>query len=267
MDELAAIDALERNTIGFLLGLGRPGGGEQLAVRGVASTIGGAPIAFHNAVVPQSLTVDTVDAAIASSIAALDRHGVPGSWHVGPRSTPPDLGDRLGTAGFEHAGDDIGMALPLDRLTVPPLVEGITISPIGPDGLADWTATLASGFGEAPVEGQWVGRMLGSIAFVPASPWTVWAASDGAETVATALEFRTGDVAGIWFVFTRPEARRRGIGAAVTAAALAHARAGGATLGVLGASSAGAGVYTGLGFVEIGRIHQFERPADSGTID
>lgn len=266
---MGELEALERNTIAFLLELARPGGAEELELPGVESTIGGSPIGFHNAVIPRGLTVAEVDAAITDSIAALDRHGASGTWHVGPNATPVDLDDRLRVAGFLDGGDDLAMALPLDRLVVPPPADGVAVSRIGPDGLGAWAATLASGFGEAPIEGEWVGRMLQAIAFTSESPWTLWSARDREETVATALEFRTGDVAGIWFVFTEPRARRRGIGAAITAAALLHARTTGAVLGVLGASADGAAVYARLGFVEVGRIRLFERPAptDGGTID
>jgi GNAT superfamily N-acetyltransferase len=263
------LEALERNTIDFLLELARPGGAEALDLPGVASAIGGSPIGFHNAVIPRDLSEDDADAAITTSIAAFDRHRVPGTWHVGPNATPSDLVDRLRTAGFLDGGDDLGMVLPLDQLEAPPIVDGVAIAPVGPDDLGEWVEALASGFGEAPIEGEWAGRMLQALAFAPASPWTLWSARTDGAVVATALEFRTGDIAGIWFVYTRPNARRRGIGAGITAAALLHARATGAVLGVLGASTAGAAVYGRLGFTEVGRIRLFERPApaDGGTID
>lgn len=230
-------------------------------MRGVVATIGGSPIDFHNAVVPLELAESDVGDAVAASVAALDRRGVPGTWHVLPEPTL-GLPAALIDAGFMETEGDVGMALPLDRLLEPPAPAGVTIHRLGRDGLDDWTRVLAASFGEVPVEGEWAGRMLGAIAFEPSSPWSLWVARGaGGEVLATALEHRVGDVAGIWFVLTEPSARRRGIGGALTAASLRAARDDGARLAVLGASAAGAAVYARLGFSQVGRIRLFERPA------
>src|SRR6185437_6924390 len=77
------IAAIEQNQSAFLLALGRAGGGEECRDDALWWTIGGSPIDYHNCVVRAELTDATADAAIESSIAALDAHRVPGTWHVG----------------------------------------------------------------------------------------------------------------------------------------------------------------------------------------
>jgi GNAT superfamily N-acetyltransferase len=57
---------------------------------------------------------------------------------------------------------------------------------------------------------------------------------------------------------TIPEARRRGIGAAITLAGLQEARDSGYRTGVLGSSAAGRSVYAGLGFREFCTIDLYE---------
>jgi GNAT superfamily N-acetyltransferase len=76
------------------------------------------------------------------------------------------------------------------------------------------------------------------------------------EPVATATSFF--GAAGIYFVCTVERARRRGIGAGITLAALREARDLGHTVGVLGSSEMGYTVYRGLGFEEHCRVGLYE---------
>ena len=78
------------------------------------------------------------------------------------------------------------------------------------------------------------------------------------EPVATATTFFGAGVAGIYFVCTVERARRRGIGAGVTLAALREARDLGYTISVLGSSEMGYPVYRRLGFEEYCRIGLYE---------
>jgi GNAT superfamily N-acetyltransferase len=66
--------------------------------------------------------------------------------------------------------------------------------------------------------------------------------------VATATLVRTDDVAGIYAVATVENARRRGVGTAVTTAAVARAREWGCRAVVLQSTQAGFGVYSSIGF-------------------
>ena len=76
--------------------------------------------------------------------------------------------------------------------------------------------------------------------------------------MATSASFYAAGVAGIYCVSTVERARRQGIGAAVTLAALREARDLGFTIGVLTSSEMGYPVYRRLGFVEHCRIGLYE---------
>ena len=81
---------------------------------------------------------------------------------------------------------------------------------------------------------------------------------DGAPVAAAGL-FVAAGVAGIYNVATVPEARGRGIGRAVTAAALAEAVARGEHTAALGSSEMGFPVYSHLGFREVSRLRSYAR--------
>jgi len=247
---------VEANGAEFLLALGRAGGGEERVEPHIQWTIGGSPIDYHNAVVRANLTSDQTDAVIAASITRLRTYGLPGTWHVGPSMRPTELGTRLIAQGFRYAGDEIGMAAELStlpaRLETPPT---LVIDRVRDEQeLAIWTRTLATGFGEGEREANWTGEMYRRIGLGDAQPWRHYLGRLADVPVATASLFLGAGVAGIYFVFTVEEARRQGIGAAITHAALRDAHALGYQIGVLGASEMGYTMYQRLGFQECCRI-------------
>ena len=83
----------------------------------------------------------------------------------------------------------------------------------------------------------------------------------GGRIVSVAGAWLVDGGAGIGWVATLPEARRRGIGALVTARAVEFAVDHGADLIVLEASPEGLHVYEGLGFQTVGR-HTLWEAAD-----
>lgn len=242
--------AIEANIREFLLVLGRLGGGEERDDATLQWIIGGAPIAYHNCVVHAHLTPDLVDDAIIASTQRFRAHKVPGSWHISPSMYAPDLDQRLLAHGFTSGGSEPGMAA--DLLKLPrqvPTPSDFTVKQVRTtQDLQIWTQTLAQGFGEGEIEANWIGDMYRAIGFNDHVPWRHYLACWHGKAVATTSLFMSAGVAGIYFVFTVPEARRQGIGAAITLAALQDAQRLGYRVGILGASSMGYPVYQRLGF-------------------
>src|SRR6185503_10854255 len=75
--------------------------------------------------------------------------------------------------------------------------------------------------------------------------------------VATSTVFYGGGVAGIYCVATLPEARGKGIGAAITLKPLLDAREMGYRVGVLQSSEMGFNIYQRLGFRHLCQIENF----------
>jgi ribosomal protein S18 acetylase RimI-like enzyme len=250
--------AIEENGAEFLMALGRAARAEERDDGRIRWAIGNSPIDYHNCVVHADLTPNEADREIEASLQRMREHEVPGSWHVGPSMRPPDLGGRLIAHGFEYGGDDIGMGVDFSELPEGVPVPGnLVVERVRDEaGLAAWVEALGSGFGEGPVEAEWVGEMYRRLGFE--GSWRHYLGRLAGEPVATATSFFGVGVARIYFVCTVERARRRGIGAAVTLAALREAREMGYSVGVLGSSEMGYPVYRGLGFEEYCRIGLYE---------
>ena len=248
--------AVEANEAEFLLALGRAGGGEERDDKHVRWTIGGSPIGYHNAVVRASLDASHADEVIVASQSLMRTHGVPGSWHVGPSMRPDDLGSRLLARGFE-GGPEPGMAAELDAMPSVDMPTGLEIARARSDELDEYESVLAGGFGEGPPEAAWVCEMYGRIGLED-DTWRHFVGRINGTAVACATTFFASGVVGLYFVCTAPDARRRGVGAAISRAALIDARNDGMRVGVLGSSPMGQRVYEGLGFRTVSDLHVYE---------
>jgi ribosomal protein S18 acetylase RimI-like enzyme len=118
----------------------------------------------------------------------------------------------------------------------------------GSEEVADLLRTGASGFGTPPnYFDVWKAGILSGTS-VPWSQGANYLGYVGGKPAATSIRIRTGDIAGIYFVSTLPEFRRRGIGEAMTRKAIADGRATGCTLSYLQASKMGRPIYERMGF-------------------
>jgi GNAT superfamily N-acetyltransferase len=267
--------AIEENAAEFLLAMGRAGGGEERRGPRVRWIIGGTPldpppaageapircrIDYQSAVVYANLTPDEAEVEIERFKARLRAAGVPGTWHVGPSMRPADLRARLAAHGFggspEPGTGEPGLAADLRELpesvAVPP---GFAVERVRDAAALDaLRQTLADGFGEGEVEGDWVAEIYRRIGLGDDVPWRHFLGRLHGAPVATASIFFAAGACGLYFVNVRPAYRRRGLGTAITLAALQAGGAAGFTTGVLGASAMGYRVYQRLGFREYCRI-------------
>ena len=192
--------------------------------------------------------------------------GVAGSWHLGPSMRPGNLAERLRVHGFDGAPEP-GMAAALSDLPDIGVLEDLQIERVADaKGLDAYESVLAQGFGEGPVEAAWVRAVFAEIGVGDHVPWRHYVGAIDQQPVATATLFFAADVAGLYFVSTVPAWRGRGIGSAISRAALAGARDLGFAVAVLGSSPMGQRVYERLGFREVCAVEVYEwSPSDSSS--
>jgi ribosomal protein S18 acetylase RimI-like enzyme len=121
--------------------------------------------------------------------------------------------------------------------------------------LAEFVATFRLGFGiDVAFERPWI-DWLATLGLGDGAPFRHFLARLDGEPVGTASVLLGAGVAGVYNVATAPGARRRGVGAEVTRAALAAARdEEGCAWSILHSSAMGLRVYRALGFREYCRI-------------
>ncbi len=243
LDDITAIETITVNCFRSFAGFPNA---ETIENDSLFAVLSHMPIPFFSGVARTNLTEEEVD----PTLDLLRSKGCPFRWWVTPSTRPAGLAELLQARGLRHAYDAPGMIA--DLTTVPldlPLPAGITMRQLTHvDELTDWLAVFTVVF-SSPEHERWVWREAYERCGVGENkPWQHFVAFDGAKPLATTSVLVEGDLAGIYFVATMPEARGRGIGAAVTRAAMRYARDIGATRAALQSSDAGFSVYRGLGF-------------------
>ncbi|XVU21649.1 GNAT family N-acetyltransferase [Actinoplanes sp. CA-054009] len=166
--------------------------------------------------------------------------GVPWGWRVGPDEAP-DTGWLLSHHGAHRVYESPIMAMHLDAPIQPPPVPGLEIA-VATD-LKTWVEAYAPSFGAPPEQIPAIVE-----AETPIPGVTRFEGRLNGQVVATAALFEEAGVAGLYTITTAAAHRGRGIGAAMTAAALEHARRRGVRLATLQATPAGEPLYERLGF-------------------
>lgn len=177
-------------------------------------------------------------------------------WWTGPSTQPSDLGTNLSERGF-HLTVNPGMAVDLASLpgsyTLP---KGLLIRRVENEAELDiFSRVVSDVFGMPDFVKDAFFDFFHNLGFD--SPFLNYIGSIDNEFVATSSVLLGGGVAGIYNVATLESARRKGIGAAMTAVPLLEARSVGYRVGTLESSGSGFNVYRKLGFQEYCKISRY----------
>jgi ribosomal protein S18 acetylase RimI-like enzyme len=248
-----AAEAVMIDSLAFLTGLM---GGKVHRDPDMLRFVMGVPVAWDNGVAGTRIQAGNLEVRIDGTIAFFEAEGVPWSWRVGTGTEPPELDQVLADRGFWVADDVPRMAIELDSFELHPSPDGLQIIPVTDASSSEaWANALNEGFG-----------MRGDLASTMHA-WARAAADDGrwvrfvgmadGLAVSTSGVYLFGGVAGVVQVATIPGYRRRGFAEALTAAALAHARARAYRIAALGSSDQARRVYSRMGFREVGRMKTY----------
>ena len=177
-------------------------------------------------------------------------------WWVGADSDP-GVADDLRAAGATELQTLPIMALPLNRLPETPWPAGLRVDRVhGPAEIAEFTEAYGPSLGvaDAAVAASVEREINRSTEY---DDMIRFAARIDGRVVGTAGLSVSNGVAGIYVVATDPRYRRRGIGSAVTGAALRAARYRGLRVATLQASTDGEPVYRRMGFQQVSDYRLF----------
>jgi ribosomal protein S18 acetylase RimI-like enzyme len=254
----ALVRAIEANQFEYSLDLDRS---PQITIRQdpeLTWFVTGLPYPGFNRILrAQFQANDDVDARIGAALAPFRSRSVPTLWHVDPSSRPVDLGQRLLAHGFKRTAEEPGMAADLGALdadqTLPP---GLRIEHIqNVETLKTWSQVTARAFDFTTELGNAVFEIEASLGQHPGR--RLYLGILNGEPVAAALLYLGAGVAGIYGVGTIPEARRRGVGQAMTLVPLLEARTMGYRVGTLHSAPMGIGIYHRLGFREYCKLGRY----------
>lgn len=207
------------------------------------------PASLFNTVILYGSDSATVETALALAAESTRASGVPVRWRVGPSADSAALRARLEKAGLQTAGASPAMIMDLSQLPPPPMIAGLEIAAAtGAEARRAWGKLAIDAFEMDNDIGVVMGECEATIPpelFADQPRFTGYL--DG-EPVAVSSLVMTRGLAGVYAVATLPNARKRGIGAAMTLHAMAEGLRRGAKLATLQASSMGRPVYEKIGF-------------------
>lgn len=228
-------------------------GADVLDRDGVLVIFSGAPVPWLNiAFVTRRL--DAPGEAIAAAVRYFDERGLPFIIRVRD-GVDPDAERAAEEIGLPYSDTVPGMTLhPISE--PPPLLAGLEIVTVEDErGLEDFITVNAEAFGMPP---GLLSQLL-TMRFIGDRGWRSYVGTLDGQPVAASMLQIDDDIAGVYFVGTRNDFRKRGLGEALTWHAVREGAEAGCTVATLQASDMGKPVYERMGFRVVAGYRTFVR--------
>lgn len=216
------------------------------------------PHPWFNGVLSSNLPNDDDGSFIDETIQYFRHKGVNTfTWWLEPHLKPSNWESVLSNQGFGFSNDTPGMAVDLRELNESmQTLAGLEIRDVSDEeSLRSWVNVFVNGYGLPP---DWASVTFDLWLQMGLDfPLRNYLGYLHGKPVSTSTIFYGGGAAGIYCVATLPEARGKGIGAAITVHPLQAARERGYRVGVLQSSEMGFNVYKKLGFRQLCQIENF----------
>ncbi len=203
------------------------------------------------------------DANPEARIDAVNRHfdgrAVRYFWLVHPTAQPSDLDQLLAARGFVENEVFNGMVVEPSRLDAPHLApDGVQIHEIRPAEESVVLELVANRWSVPTDAMQYLQAFFRSARIgEPGSPMRGWLATINGAPVGKAFTYRTGNIVGLYGVATQPEARGKGVGAAICARALKDSCDQDVNLLVLHSTPMAHDLYRRFGFRDVAPFRLF----------
>lgn len=249
---------IKANWMDYYYYLGRATNAELYAGPHLTWLLTGIPDTFNNAVFQTRLPPDGAGELIVEALTHFRSRNVTRlSWWTEEGAPETDLKKQLVAHGLTFDEGGTGMAADLTALPKDwPTPTGLTITPVeNKETLKQWAQIVNIGFGLPSWSERIWFDLFADLVFE--LPLRNYLAILNGQPAGTAQLFLGAGVAGIYNVTCLPEARGRGVGAAITLAPLLEARNLGYHISILQASSVGYNVYRRLGFQGFGKLSYY----------
>jgi ribosomal protein S18 acetylase RimI-like enzyme len=249
---------IENNTVEYFLSLGYAAKDEicdSPKVKYILNNSG------HSRIFKARLTDAEAGSMIDHILTRLKEHGLSALWFVTPASRPEFLESRLEERGFRYQKDWISMAFAAGDLLpfTPP--QGFTIKEVLSDEeLKTWSSILVKSFEIREDLSNAYGGYFADMGIGDGTKRHYYLGYMNGEPVSVASLFNSSGTAGIYYVGTLREYRRKGIGMAMTGHLVGEARKSGHDLITLNASRSGYPLYRKMGFNEYYRTRIYQWP-------
>jgi len=241
------ISSIVSNLESYWLNYGRTAHSELVNLPDCAGFSTTVPTPLYNGVIRTQFAIESLDESIQRTINYFAQKQLPFVWWTTPTSEPSMLETALEAHGLIPIMELPGMSIALDTVTPLSKADHLEILTVQDATTLKQSVEVAMIGFDTPTE---FFDPLFALESALEMPYTRFLALWNGKPAGISALYLDSGVAGLYFVATIPEARRHGVGMAVTQAALEEARTLGCDSAILQASPMGAPMYERLGFQE-----------------